>query len=388
MNLALCYERVIPAKGGAEVFLADLIRRLVADRHEVHLYAYERDAAALPSGLIFHALVPAGGPRFLRPWRFAAACERALQRDSHDVILGFMKTWYQDVILPQAGLHVASAEYNLRKYRHPLVRELVRALKWFDPSSWSYWLLERRQYLGRYQPIIIASSKMVQQHFREYYGLGPERVRVIYNAVDPRRFADRDRLRLRAEIRDTLSIGAEEAVGLFVGHNYRLKGLDPLLLAIRELPPASFRLLVCGSSGTRRYRRLARRLGVAQQVHFLGSQAAMRSYYFASDFLVHPTFYDPCSLVVLEALACGLPVITTSNNGAGELLHPPHDGFVLDDPHDYRELAQHIEALCDASYRAACSQAARQTAASWTYEDHYRALLEVFSEVAKAKRAA
>src|SRR6516162_2674085 len=109
MNIAFCYESVLPARGGCETYIADLARRLVADGHEVHLYACRWDAAALPPSLRYHALAVPFGPRFLRPWRFGRACERALSGADHDVTLGFDKTWGQDVLYPQGGLHAASA---------------------------------------------------------------------------------------------------------------------------------------------------------------------------------------------------------------------------------------------------------------------------------------
>jgi len=104
--------------------------------------------------------------------------------------------------------------------------------------------------------------------------------------------------------------------------------------------------------------------------------------------LVHPTFYDPCSLVVLEALACGLPVITTRFNGASELLHPPREGFVVDDPHDAQQLAGYMCELLDPQRRNACAAEARQTAAKWTFEHHYQRLMGVLMEAAARKRAA
>ena len=96
---------------------------------------------------------------------------------------------------------------------------------------------------------------------------------------------------------------------------------------------------VAGNPDYRRWQALAQRLGIAERVSFVGLCSEMRDAYFAADFLVHPTFYDPCSLVVLEALACALPVITTRANGASELLHPLQEGYVVDDPHDHQRLA-------------------------------------------------
>jgi UDP-glucose:(heptosyl)LPS alpha-1,3-glucosyltransferase len=92
--------------------------------------------------------------------------------------------------------------------------------------------------------------------------------------------------------------------------------------------------------------------------------------------------------VVLEAMACGLPVITTGYNGASELLSPPREGYVIDDPHNHQQLAWCLERLLDPERRSACAQAARQTAARWTFEEHYRQLLAVFEEAAQRKHAA
>jgi UDP-glucose:(heptosyl)LPS alpha-1,3-glucosyltransferase len=87
-------------------------------------------------------------------------------------------------------------------------------------------------------------------------------------------------------------------------------------------------------------------------------------------------------------MACGLPVITTRYNGASELLHPPREGYVIDDPHDHAHLAWALTQMLDPARRAACAQAARQTAAQWTFEHHYRQMLAVFADAAARKRAA
>ena len=389
MDLALCYESVFPSRGGAETYIADLSRRLARDGHSVHLYACRWDAAALPAATHYHRLDVPGGPRFLRPWRFAAACERALANAHHDISIGFDKTWGQDVLFPQGGLHVASAAHNLLKYPHRWQRWLAAAGKWLDPAAWSFARLERKQYLGPDRPLVIANSRMVRRHFEEFHGIAPETVRVVHMAIDPLRFAADDRPKRRQAERDRWGVSPEETVGLFVAMNYRLKGLVPLLRAVALVPREKpFTLAVVGHPKVGRYQRLAAQLGVADRVKFLGFRADPKDAYFASDFLVHPTFYDPCSLVALEALACGLPVVTTRYNGAAELLSPPADGLVVEDPHDASGLAGAIGRVLDRGYRMAASQAARQAAGRWTFEHHYRALLDVFGEVRRTRRAA
>ena len=389
MDVALCYESVLPARGGAETYIGDLARRLARDGHAVHLYACRWDAAALPAATHFHRLDVPAGPRFLRPWRFAAACERALSNHRHDVSVGFDKTWGQDVLYPQGGLHSASAAHNLLKYPTAWERAAAAAGKWLDPAAWSFARLERKQYLGPRRPLVVVNSDMVRGHFGQYLGVPPEGVRVVRSAIDPGRFAADDRLKRRQDERERWGVSPDETVALFVAMNYRLKGLAPLLNAVARVPREKpFRLAVVGNPKVGRYRRLAGRLRVADRVVFLGHRGDPRDAYFASDFLVHPTFYDPCSLVALEALACGLPVVTTRYNGAAELLDPPHDGLVIPDPHDAAALGAAMARFLDHGYRAAAAQAARQTGTRWTFEHHYRALLDVFGEARTLKRAA
>ena len=179
MDIALCYESVLPARGGAETYIGDLSRRLARDGHAVHLYACRWDAEALPTGTHYHRLDVAAGPRFLRPWRFGAACEQALAGHSHDVSIGFDKTWGQDILYPQGGLHAASAAQNLLKYPDGFSRTLARLGKWLDPAAWSFSRLERRQYLVPPRPLVIVNSRMVQGHFEQYYGIPPESVRIV-----------------------------------------------------------------------------------------------------------------------------------------------------------------------------------------------------------------
>jgi UDP-glucose:(heptosyl)LPS alpha-1,3-glucosyltransferase len=395
MKIAFCYESVLPARGGCETYIGDLARRLAADRHEVHLYACRWDARSLPPRTRYHALPAPRGPRFLRPWRFGAACLRALAQGTHDISVGFDKTWGQDVLYPQGGLHSASAAHNLAKYPGRWARALARLVKALDLAHWSFRRLERRQYLAAPRPLIVVNSHLVRGHFQQYHGIASRDLYVVRSAIDPERFREHDRPRRRVEWRQRWGLAGEETVGLFAAMNYRLKGLEPLLHAVARLCAGRpgggaprFRLLVVGNPDSRAYQRLAGRLGVADRVCFAGHCPDMRNAYFASDFLVHPTFYDPCSLVVLEALACALPVVTTRANGASELLHPLQEGYVVDDPHDHERLAWCLAQLCDPARRAACAQAARRTASQWTFEHHYRQLLQVFTTALARKRAA
>src|SRR5262245_9665703 len=153
MDIALCYESVLPARGGAETYVTDLARRLCRDGHAVHLYAARWDPAALPREVRLHHVPAPPSPRFLRPWRFARNCAEALGGSRHDVSVGFDKTFGQDVLYPQGGLHAASAEHNLGKHPSRPMRWLARLGKALDPAAWSFAKLERWQYLGERRPV-------------------------------------------------------------------------------------------------------------------------------------------------------------------------------------------------------------------------------------------
>jgi UDP-glucose:(heptosyl)LPS alpha-1,3-glucosyltransferase len=396
MKIAFCHESVLPARGGCETYIVDLARRLVADEHQVHLFACRHDAAAMPAEVCVHPIAPVRGPRFLRPWRFGKRCLAALSEERFDVTMGFDKVWGLDVLYPQGGLHAASAEHNLKKHANPVARVAARVIKAIDLAHWSYTYLERRQYLSGHPTQILVNSEMVRDHFASRLRISPDRIEVVHSAIDPGRFPQHDRLRVRQEGRQQWGVGPTDIVGLFVATNYHLKGLSPLLHAVaallqrpefRDAPPP-FHLLVGGNNNIRAYERDVAQLGIAEHVRFAGHLSDARTAFFAADFLVHPTFYDPCSLVVLEALACDLPVITTRYNGASELLHPLQEGFVIDDPHDHAHLAWCMAQMLDPARRRACAQAARRTASMWTFEHHYRQLLRTFEEVAERKQAA
>jgi len=388
MDVAFCYESVLPTRGGCETYIAGLARRLVTDGHQVHLYACRWDETALPESIHFHPIRLPLCPRFLRPWCFSAACNRLLKQSNHQISIGFDKIWGMDIVYPQGGLYRASTRHNLLKYRSPLMQNVVSVCKWFDPAHRSFLALESKQYLGGDQPLVIAISEMVRQHFQEYYQFSAEDVRLVRLAPDPDRLQECDRPRRRLEWRENWGIAPETTVALFVGLNYRLKGIEPLLHAVKRLPERPFCLLVAGHQDTANYERLAARLGISHRVRFIGYCKDMRNGYFASDLLVHPTFYDPCSHVVLEAMTCGLPVITSRFNGASEMVHPPREGYVIDNPHDHEHLAWCLTQLLDPARRASCGQAARKTAATWTFEHHYRQMLAVFQEALARKRAA
>jgi UDP-glucose:(heptosyl)LPS alpha-1,3-glucosyltransferase len=224
---------------------------------------------------------------------------------------------------------------------------------------------------------------MVSQDIIDYYGIPEDRIVTIYNGVDTEYFHPRNR-KYREEIRSRYGLSAEDLLLLFVSHNFRLKGLRYLIqaLSLVRAMKSNVKLLVVGRDRAAPYRRLAKKVGCSDDVLFAGGVRDLERYYDSADILVHPTFYDPCSLVVLEALASGLPVITTRHNGAGWIINEGKEGFALDDPRDVEALAEKILYLVDPVRLHKVSIAARRLAVKFSQKRSYQAMLKTMKSMA------
>jgi UDP-glucose:(heptosyl)LPS alpha-1,3-glucosyltransferase len=170
---------------------------------------------------------------------------------------------------------------------------------------------------------------------------------------------------------------------LIVANNFQLKGISTLLRALallraRNLP---MRLLIVGGKRLGSWQRMAERLGVAAAVQFVGPVENTLPYYAAADIYAHPTIYDTCSLVVLEAAACGLPIVTTQCNGAAELLHDGVDCLLFANPGDAEQLAGRVQELTDPAARRMIGEAARRTALQHTFDKNVSNILVLYEEV-------
>jgi len=168
---------------------------------------------------------------------------------------------------------------------------------------------------------------------------------------------------------------------LFAAHNFKLKGLAEVIrAAAQRRTTRPWLAVIAGRDDPRRYRRLARRLGVAERTRFVGSAASLRDWYAAADVLAHPSWYDPCSRVVLEALSLGLPVVTTRYNGAAEIMEPGCHGEVIAEAGDAGELAAALERALCAEVRAKCVSDAPRLAELVSMARHARELKALYEE--------
>jgi glycosyltransferase involved in cell wall biosynthesis len=222
--------------------------------------------------------------------------------------------------------------------------------------------------------IVVAVSNLVRDEVARI-GIPEERIRVVLNGVDLHEFSPGSRDRTRH------GLPAGVPLAVFVGEAHtRRKNLETVLAALRHA--RALHVAVVGSVAGSGYPRLAARLGVAARVHFLGFRADVADVMRCADVFVLPARYDPCPLVLLEALASGVPVVTAVTVGGAELV-TPESGLVLPDPNDARALAAALERVADASAEAgAMRQAARRVAESHSWEHMAEEYVALYREVA------
>ena len=170
-----------------------------------------------------------------------------------------------------------------------------------------------------------------------------------------------------------------------IAHNYRLKGLQELIAATASIDTAfrdKFRIVVVGKGRRWSFRKLAKEMGIADQLTFVGPSDVPEEYYAAADVYCQPTYYDPCSLTVMEAMSSGLPVITTRYNGVGELIENGREGYVLDRPDNIGEFVRHLESLVEPALRVRMGDAGRQVALDHTLQRNFKEMMAVFERAA------
>ncbi len=326
--------------GGAEKYLSQLTARLIKMGHEVHIFAHRWDSIAAgkadgPSPS-FHKVPVIPNPSFLEALSFAFFSRRLLQEESFTIIHSFERTLFQDIYRAGDGCH---REWLIR--REKMDSWMKRAFHPINPLHRSLLFLERNLFRSPRLKRIMPNAHRGKEEIMRHYGVPEERIEVIHNGVDSEAFHPRNREAFRLEVRRDLGIAPGAFVMLFLGSGFRRKGLDGVIAALAEVRKAIPQgvLLVAGKDRVEGYRAHASRAGVGDAVLFLGPTGKARELYAASDLFVLPTFYDPFSNACLEAMASGLPVLTTPYNGIAEFIQEGRNGFLVEPSMDGAETA-------------------------------------------------
>ena len=349
-------RRGFSPSGGAEAYLKRLGRGVVERGHQVRLYAsadwppnewnfgpITRLAAGSATAFAdemerlepraARRTAPTGGTSF----RSSGDMQKHVppNRSECDVLMSLERIWKCDVYRAGDGVHRAWLER-----RAEVSGPMQKFGRMLNPKHSATLALERTLFTQGGAGHIIANSKMVKDEIVRHYGFPAEKIDVVYNGVPTGEFRSGAENRMRN--RETLGLTSEEIGVLFAGSGWERKGLRFAIEAI-EASGKQMRLLVAGRGEERKFR--------SARVQFLGVVADMPSLYGAADIFLLPTIYDPFSNACLEALAAGLPVITTRANGFSEIIEPGVHGSVIDDSRNIGAMRDALSYWADATRR-------------------------------------
>jgi UDP-glucose:(heptosyl)LPS alpha-1,3-glucosyltransferase len=344
MRIAFVIDHYRPGKGGLEVWLAGITEFLTSAGDEVTFVTQE-------------TLPPRGRSRAARDRDFAERAREHTRAAGFDAVVGLRHCLSCDIYAPHGGSVAAGFDAHRRAKLLPsLPSAKVR----------NFLALERELLTGETPPrAILAVSEMVQRDLAERYPEARGRIRVVPNGVDLTRFSPDG----RDDARRSLGV-ADRKVLLFLAGNPKLKGLRSVKEVFRLLRAENDQVILLTAGGDP-----GRLPAGGRYLGFLDDpEEALR----AADVLLHPTWYDPFPLVVLEALACGTPVVTTELNGA--LDHLGRDGPIraARDPDDTGKLADLTAELLATAPRAD----ALRIAAGYPVTKSYRTTRDLIQEVA------
>lgn len=370
MKIALVCKKYSLQEGGLERYTYFLSRELIRSGHEVHIFA---NIWQEEPGVIIHRVPMVRLSSPAKNLSFAFFANRALSKMKFDIIHSMERIFYQDIFRVSDGINPVQMQ---QKYPHPG----IRLFKSVCPRRLALSCLEHNIFVHKGCKVVMTNSELVKRNIIEHYRVDPEKIIVIYNGVDTSRFNTKVKEKFRSSLREKYAIKKEELVLIFVSNNFKLKRLDLVLEAMAFLKNNKIRLFVIGADNHRTYQRWAIKNGLDEQVLFLGPKRNIEKYYAASDIFVLPTLYDAFANVCLEAMGCGLPVITSDLNGAADLILDKENGYILKTQNAH-EIAAKIKALESLSERSRIGDNAANEAARFTMEKHISEVLKLYESV-------
>jgi UDP-glucose:(heptosyl)LPS alpha-1,3-glucosyltransferase len=342
--------------GGAERFVARALEALRSQDVKLTLVTREWAQGANVDVLKCN---PFYLGRVWRDWSFARCVCRALEGRRFDIVQSHERIACCDLYRAGDGVHREWLA-QLRRVRGPLGC-LGLALNPYHAYTKA---TETALFTSARLKAVICNSKMVREEIRQHFGTAEEKLHVIYSGVDTDIYHPRLKTH-RANVRASHGIPQGAPLFLFVGSGFERKGVSTALEALAALPPSAYLLIVGRDRKMAAYKALALSLGVGGRAIFVGAQADVKPYYGAADALVLPTLYDPFPNVVLEAMAAGLCVITSTKCGAAEILEEGVDGHVCD-ALDLNGFAETMDRLADGALFEAMGAAARRKVERFT----------------------
>lgn len=373
MKIAIITKRFSNTWGGAEMVAFNLVKGLLALNHTVDIYTSHADSD-LP-GLNIYPVKLRKIFSFLNPLIFRNKILKMIRKEDYDIVYSFCHVYPVDIYRLSAGIHrywikIQSPSVIKRSIKYST--SLVHPVKVYLDNN-----IFKNTNCRRY----ITNSELLKKQIVDFYCINEDIVKVIYNGVDTERF-NPDTGKYSEIMRSRYRLKKDDKIVLFSGNNFKRKGLKALLKSLGKIRNEKLKLVVIGRGKSAEYLRLAKKSGLkGDSVIFAGYTDSIEKFYGMSDIFVLPTMYEPFANVCLEAMACGLPVVTTRLNGASELIKEGENGYVLYKWDNTDELSSLIKSLLSDKAYIRMGENAYQTARSFTWERHIRETLEVFESL-------
>ncbi len=376
MKIGLAHKR-LDLQGGTERDLYRTAEGLRDLGHEVHLFCQEYGIEP-PRGTYAHRVrvLPLG--RTIRLWSYALRAPHLMAQADCDMIIGFGRLLKQDILRSGGGPHKIFLQKLGRE--GGVLRRLWQGLSVYHRSLL---ILEKKQFAAGGFKKIIAVSGLVKREIMTAYGVPGDKILVLYNGVDQERFHPSLRAKWREAVRSQWGIPLKADVVLFVGSGFRRKGLNRLLeIWGAERLKDVFLLVVGQDARMARYQAAAARRAPGRII-FAGRQESVERFYGAADVVALPSVQEAFGNVVLEALACGLPVVVSRNVGAAELLTDSLAAGIVDEANDGAAWEVTLERALRSCGCVETGKEARRIAESHSWNNHFRQFEACLAEVCR-----
>ncbi len=389
MKVAIITERADVGLGGAERSVFELANRLAELGVKVELLV----AKGRPRADFVRVLCKGRGGR-TSLLVFGRALKKHLAQNQYDIIHSVLPFGFADVYQPRGGSYAESIIRNAASYQNILVGSYKKITSFANVRRTILLQAEKKICRDGDGPMVAVLSNYVKEQFEKHYALGNERIAVIANGVETGVKVDKVQAeKLKDKILARARAGGIEnpAIFLFAANNFRLKGLADLIKAMRvlkkrELARKAF-VVVAGRGKVEEYRDMARKAGVGNRVIFIGHLKRIQNILAVSDVAILPTWYDPASRFILEGLAAGKPVVTTSFNGATDLFTNDRHVKVVYRPGDIEGLAEAMAYYCEVKN---CKEASKAIAKDSlkdkiSIDRHVQQLTELYETILKKR---
>ena len=376
MRIAIVQRRYSLDAGGAERYCVNLCRTLQGWGHSVSVVG-ERIDEALAGEVALIQVDVNHSSSWSKTRSFDENVARRLKKEQFDVVLALGRSAHADVFHVTSRVH---ARWMQIRYGHPIERALQR----LNPRHRAVLEIERKAFSSN-SPTrhIVVQSELDRHLLMRLYGVAPDRIRLIRNGVDTTIF-NPSASEHAVGVRERWGIRPTTPLAVFVSAtDFRFKGLGGLIQALRLMRERDTRLLVVGRGPVQQFARIARRMGLADRLIFVGYQRQVERFYAAADICVLPTAYEPFPNVILESMACGVPVITTATNGGAEIVVDDDTGYVVAAHTSANEIASRMDRFMTLSQtqRDRMSLRCWETAGQLNLETHAAQMVSLFEEI-------